>query len=140
MSKQKKLMAMLGLAAASVALGALAAAWWSRRGATAAPLAEASASPEPLAERDARARDDALYDLPPDSSVFEPEPVSDRHITARPSAHASQWQSADDYDAISPDELGAAFLARATDSLSEGAGDDDEILDERTGFRVVQPE
>jgi hypothetical protein len=72
--------------------------------------------------------------------VFEPAPMSDRHITARPSAHASHWQSADDYDAISPDELGSAFLSRATDSLSEGASEDDEILDERTGFRIVQPD
>jgi hypothetical protein len=138
MSTQKKLIGLLGLAAAGVALGALAASWWSRRAVSAAPSAQVAARRDLDAESAARALDDALHDLPPDSTVFEPAPVSDRHITARPSAHASQWQSADDYDAISPDELGSAFLARALAERVGCAGDDDEILDERSGFRIVQ--
>jgi hypothetical protein len=71
------------------------------------------------------------------SGVYEAAPVSDRDVSARPQAHAHRFASADDYDAVSPEELGTAFLARATESVSDVEGDDLNDLAEIPGFQVT---
>ena len=131
MSKHRLVFGLLGLAAAGVALGVLA-----RRSIAARP--HLPSAPAPLSSF--QDLPDDLDELPPDSSIFDPPPVSERDVSARPHAFARRLVSADDYDAISADDLGAAFLARATDSSAptEDYGDDAEE-DGLVGFQILQP-
>jgi hypothetical protein len=59
---------------------------------------------------------DELEDSPPNSYTFEAEPQSTRVLSAQPSGRNAGYHTPDDYGALSPEELGAAFLAGATDT------------------------
>lgn len=64
--------------------------------------------------------DEDLEDFPPSSYTFEAdvEPDSFR-VSAQPAERIAAYQLLDDYGALSPEELGAAFLAGATDTTVE---------------------
>lgn len=116
----------LGLAAMSAAAAAIVVWWW-----RSAPIARATLTPRLDAHEE-------IDDLPPDSSIFEPAPLSERQLSARPSDRPRRSQSADDLHAIRVDDLGSAFLARATDSPTEDDEDGD-TLTEYSGFRIINP-
>ena len=94
---------------AGAACAAGIAAWlWHRHNQAPAPVESAAAAiPE---------RTDELEESPPDSFSFEPERESTRALSARPSGRNAGYQTPDEYDALAPEELGAAFLAGATDT------------------------
>jgi hypothetical protein len=76
---------------------------------------------------------DELEDSPPNSYTFEAEPNSTRVLSARPSGRNAGYHTPDDYGALSPEELGAAFLAGATDTaLDEPPSSTAEL----SGFQV----
>jgi hypothetical protein len=54
--------------------------------------------------------------------------------TAMPRATSPRFRGADDYESIGPDDLTAAFLLRATDSLDESASVPETELD---GFQIA---
>jgi hypothetical protein len=61
-------------------------------------------------------------------------------LSAQPNARVRRSTSGDDYGAIGVDELGAAFLARATDSSSsDDEAQDSEVLGDDAGFRIITP-
>jgi hypothetical protein len=81
----------------------------------------------------------ALLELPeepaPSSFSFEPEPASQSHWSAQPAARRPGIVSLDDYEAFDPEELGAAFLAGATDTaLDEPPASTEELA----GFQVFE--
>lgn len=99
------------------ALGAVAiagaAAWLLRRSGPVPELADRTiASPPAIAEE--------WEDLPPSSFSFEADMESDEPVDARPIGRNTGFHGPDDHDALSPEELGAAFLAGATDTALEG--------------------
>jgi hypothetical protein len=81
--------------------------------------------------------EDGLEDVSPSSYAFEPEPLSDGRITARPSDRSVSLQSFDDLDALSPEELGTAFLTGATDTSIEPAP---HSTAEISGFQIYDHE
>ncbi len=138
MSKQKLVFGVLGLACVGLALGALATRVIASRK---APLPKADGSMTARGGTPPQAPASyELDELAPDSTVFEPAPVSDRLVSARPHDYARRPISADDYGSINADNLGAAFLARVTDSTSTDAeGYDESEADELAGFQIVHP-
>ncbi len=86
--------------AAGVALAAL----WVIKRQPACPQVEAAEQERP-----------PLVVLPPSDTTFDDEPA----LTAVPRVASYRIAGADDYESISPDELSAAFLTRATESWSE---------------------
>ncbi len=128
MSSKQDVMRGIGIAVASASLVAIAVWWWrrdSRDSATATPVIDPH---------------EEIVDEPPaDSTVFHPAPLSERQVSARPSDRVRRNVSADDYGAIGVDDLGSAFLARATDSLSDADDEDSEALTDSAGFRIITP-
>lgn len=105
------------LTAAGVAVGLL---WAARRQPAHLPLAVKEMQPA------------LVRVLAPVGSDSFDEPV----ITAQPHDASYRLAGADDYEALSPDELSSAFLARATESWSELEGGEmgDADLD---GFQIA---
>lgn len=94
--------------------------------------AENHAPPEP-ASVPLSVRED--WEEPPNSFSFEPAEAPSEGVTARPSARPTGISSPDDYDSLSPDDLGAAFLAGATDtSLDEPPSSTAEL----SGFQIYE--
>jgi hypothetical protein len=73
----------------------------------------------------------------PHWSRIESEPERLPQVSARPSVRHDSPSSPDDYDALSPEDLGAAFLAGATDTAIE---DPPSSIAELQGFRVFERE
>jgi hypothetical protein len=125
------------LVMSGVAAGALALGWLARRAARHGiepTIARAKLSPPHPSDDDvgravsaARARR---------SSGFEPSWSSERHLTARPRETYALSESADDYDALSPEELGVAFLVGATEGVSDAPPDS---TAEMVGFQIFEP-
>lgn len=134
MSKQQVFLGLFGLAAAGIAIGVIANRFIaSRKPWVAAEPAQLAAASLAYLSRE-------LDELAPESSGFEPSPVSDGYVSARPHAYTRRSASADDYDAIGADELGSAFLARATDaSGAEREFGDETDEGDLAGFQIVQP-
>ena len=129
----------LRLSPIAIALGAVAiagaAAWLLRRSAPASTWADPAAAALPAA---AEAWQD-VWEEAPNSFSFEPELESeqDREVSARPMGRNAGFRAPDDYDALSPEDLGAAFLAGATDTaLEEAPSSTAEIA----GFQVFKRE
>jgi len=61
------------------------------------------------------------------SGTYQPEMLGlvQNHVTARPHPHLHKPTSGDDFDAFSADQLGVAFLSRATESGSDDLNDED---------------
>lgn len=78
--------------------------------------------------------DDSIEDLPPDSTAFEPEPLSESTLTVRPRTLAPRRSSADDWESFGSDELGAAYLSRATE---QGLLEEDSLEAELVGFQII---
>ncbi len=74
---------------------------------------------------------------PPHWSRVEAQPEELPQVTARPSVHLESPSSPDDYDALSPEDLGAAFLAGATDTALE---EPPSSIEELQGFRIFERE
>jgi hypothetical protein len=75
-----------------------------------------------------------LVVLPPgDESSFADQPA----LTAVPRVASYRLAGADDYESISPDELSAAFLSRATESWSELEAGDLGADAELDGFQIT---
>lgn len=127
--------AVVGLAFAGLALGGLAL-WLIRRQPEQAPKPAELASARCWA--DSWLPEDAL-DLPRDSGAFEPAALNDPSITARPQSHSTaRWT--DDYETIGPDELGAVFLARATETSETLTEVELDPVDEMPGFQISTPD
>lgn len=127
--------ALVGLAFAGLALSGLAL-WLIRRQPEQAPKPAELASSRSWA--DSWLPEDAL-DLPPDSGAFEPAALGDASITARPQSHSTaRWT--DDYETIGPDDLGAAFLARATETSETLTEVELDPADEMPGFQISTPD
>src|SRR5690349_18998092 len=114
----------------ALALGAVAVAgaavWLLRRSSPAPELAEPRATTVPTLSEE-------WEELAPSSLSFGAELDSDDRVNARPVGRNAGFQTPDDYDAFSPEELGAAFLAGATDTaLEEAPGSTSEI----SGFQI----
>jgi hypothetical protein len=77
---------------------------------------------------------DAEDEPAPDSSVLEPAPASDRDLSAQPRDFARRPAAPEDAEAIGADDLGAAFLARATGYDAQEEVEDDEEL---AGFQIL---
>lgn len=107
------LLKVVAIAVGGVAAAALATAWVARRSGISAP--GIAAAPAPIATEPSLTIDEA-FEPSPDSFTFEAEPASEATFTARPKGHTLGILSHDDYDAFEPEELGAAFLAAATDT------------------------
>lgn len=89
----------------------------------------------PLEPASAPVRVSDDWEEPPNSFSFEPAEAPTEGVTARPSARPSAISSPDDYDSLSPDDLGAAFLAGATDtSLDEPPSSTAEL----SGFQIYE--
>jgi hypothetical protein len=114
------------------ALGAVAvasaAAWLLRRSGPAPELVDRPIAAVPVLSGEISEED--WQDLPPSSLSFE-EARDSQPVDARPARQNVGLQSPDDYDALSPEELGAAFLAGAT-ALEEPPSATSEIA----GFRI----
>jgi len=110
-------------AAAGVALGLL----WVARRQPAALSTEAVTDDEPVRVRV----------VPPSRrNSFDDEPA----LTAAPHELLSMSQraiGADDYEALGPDELSAAFLSRATESGSPLGPDESGVEAELPGFQIA---
>ncbi len=110
------------ITAAGVGLGVL---WAVKRQATPLPIAAAGKKPA------------TVRVLPPSPGSWlgnEPE------LTAVPHAASPRLAGADDYEAISPEELSSAFLSRATESWSEIEESDveeSELNAELQGFQIA---
>jgi hypothetical protein len=103
-----------------------AAAWLLRRSGPAPGLVDRAITAPPAVS-------EAWEDLPPSSFSFEADLESDEPVDARPVGRNAGFHSPDDRDALSPEELGAAFLAGATDTaLDEPPSSTSEIA----GFRM----
>lgn len=102
--------------------------WWLRRS------AEPRVAVEPLPAVTEGVRPRAL---PPTWSRLETEPESSPRISARPSVRHDSPSSPDDYDALSPEDLGAAFLAGATDTALD---EPPSSIAEIQGFRIFDRE
>jgi hypothetical protein len=101
-----------GLIAAAAGV-ALAALWASKRQPASA---QTEAFDRERFDDIATAPHAPLVVLPPgDESSFADQPA----LTAVPRVASYRLAGADDYESISPDELSAAFLSRATESWSE---------------------
>lgn len=75
------------------------------------------------------------FEESPSSYSFEPAAPPTEGVTARPSERPTGISSPDDYDSLSPDDLGAAFLAGATDtSLDEPPSSTAEL----SGFQIYE--
>lgn len=73
----------------------------------------------------------------PDWHRLEPEPDPLPQVSARPSVRHGSPSSPDDYDALSPEDLGAAFLAGATDTALD---EPPSSIAELQGFRIFERE
>lgn len=120
--------------------------WWLRRSGDTAPGAEAPSQAPALNQQWATdeqvspddnpgeqaalnqqlATDDSLnFDEAPQS--VEPAPASSPpSVTARPTQRHPAARSADDWDTVDPEQLGEAFLTRATDSTTDAPDDEDD--------------
>ena len=58
-------------------------------------------------------------------------------LTALPHVARPRLVGADDYESLAPDQLSAAFLSRATESLSEFEGGEDGTDPELDGFQIA---
>ncbi|RYZ04253.1 MAG: hypothetical protein EOO73_24510 [Myxococcales bacterium] len=119
MRYHRSILAWLGLAAATVTIAALAKRVLAQR-----------PGPRPAVRQPLVARE--LEEQGPDS-VALPPPASVRDLSAQPRDHARRAASPEDAEAIGADELGAAFLARATGYEQP---DDAEEEDELSGFQI----
>lgn len=90
-----------------------AAAWLLRRSGPAPELVDSAIAAVPAITEE-------WEDLPPTSFSFEADLETDEPVDARPAGRNAGFHSPDDHDALSPEELGAAFLAGATDTALEG--------------------
>jgi hypothetical protein len=106
------------LTAAGVAVGVL---WAARRQPVSHP-STSSAQQRPVVRL-----------IPPSRSSFDDEP----QLTAAPHDSAYRVPGADDYESLAPDELSAAFLARATESSSEALADELDGAAELDGFQIA---
>ncbi|MDF3068709.1 MAG: hypothetical protein K0R38_4310 [Polyangiaceae bacterium] len=122
MRHHRSLLAWLGLAAATVTVAALASKLLAARQ-TSLRTTERRVLPP-------RWLDD---ELPPDSTVLEPAPASSRHVSAQPRDYARRPFAAEDAEAIGADELGSAFLARATGGEMMNDADEEDDL---SGFQI----
>lgn len=76
-----------------------------------------------------------LEELAPDSTAFEPAPESEPYLTVRTREPVPRWSSADDLEALGSEELGAAYLSRATE---QHAFEEDLLEAELVGFQIVE--
>jgi hypothetical protein len=121
--------AKLAIAIGGVALASAAVvAWWRR---SSAPVADADAA-QPV-----KAASVSLFeDAAPDSFSFEADLPPEPQLSARPTTRGRNVPSPDDYDAFSPEDLGALFLAGATDTaLDEPPASTAEV----SGFQIFEP-
>ncbi len=94
--------------------------WWLRRSQSAAP-SEAPVEPD----QDITPEEPLSFEEAPLS--VDPAPASNPpSITAQPTARYPAVSSADDWDSVEPEELGEAFLTRATEATADPKEDDDE--------------
>src|SRR5688500_12295401 len=119
----------VALVAAGAAVFAATVAWLLRRSADS--RAESELPPAVLAEGLGRRA------LPPARSRVEAESEPSPQISARPSVRHDSPSSPDDYDALSPEDLGAAFLAGATDTALD---EPPSSISEIQGFRIFDRE
>jgi hypothetical protein len=118
----------VALVAGGAALAAATVAWLFRR---------AVDSRETSEHRPPATVEGARHLVPsPHWPRFEPEPELPQ-VSARPSVRPEGRSSPDDYDALSPEDLGAAFLAGATDTALD---DPPGSIAELQGFQIFERE
>ncbi|HYJ09856.1 MAG TPA: hypothetical protein VEX18_12630 [Polyangiaceae bacterium] len=119
----------VALVAGGAAVAAATVAWLLRR---------AAESRETREHRPPAIAEGKRHRLPlPHWSRFEPEPERLPQVSARPSVRHEGPSSPDDYDALSPEDLGAAFLAGATDTALD---EPPSSIAELQGFRIFERE
>jgi hypothetical protein len=79
--------------------------------------------------------DEPLDELAPDSTVFEAAPLSESNWTVRTRDRAPLRGSADDFETLGSDELGFAYLSRATE---QGSFEEDALEAELAGFQILE--
>jgi hypothetical protein len=115
----------LGTSLLLVAAGAaLALLWAARRQPAFAPAEEA---------RERERQREPVRILPATSNSFDGQP----ELTAAPHESPRPPTGADDYEALSPDELSAAFLSRATESWSKLEPGEPGAEAELQGFQIA---
>lgn len=118
MSAQRWLLGFLGVSALAGGAALLAARLFAPKAPDAAPTTS-----------------NELDELPPDSTVFEPAPLSESDLTVRLRERGPRWSSADDWESLASNELGAAYLSRATE---QGELEEDSLEDELLGFQIIE--
>lgn len=121
----------VALVAGGAAMAAATVAWLLRRSAESRETSESR--PPAIAEG-------ARHHLPvplPHSARIEPEAERLPQVSARPSVGHESPSSPDDYDSLSPEDLGAAFLAGATDTALD---EPPSSVAELQGFRIFERE
>jgi hypothetical protein len=102
----------------------------------AAALVARRFAPTPQDSSPAASLEEQLDELAPDSTVFEPAPLSESNWTVRTQERAPRRSSADDLESFGSDELGFAYLSRATE---QGSFEEDALDAELIGFQIHEP-